>query len=362
LDLAIDESNLFKMTEVPASQPKGVTPAPVVTSSGRVARQQCTNCGSDLNGAYCSACGQRAVAHSHSVLGLISEAAEVLTHADSSLWRTLRPLLFQPGILTQRYLQGRRVSYLSPFRLYILLSVIFFMVFAVTGPVSTRPTPSKPAEAQASKSSGPSGEHTIGLPAGSAPATPSELARPSQSQVVAAINAESTVDPQDFAKLCSSSVGNMPGPDWIRRPFISACVKSHADQTRELGRDFVHNLGRAMFVFLPVLALLLTCLYPGAGHHFVDHLLLLVHDQACVFLVMSVYLLLVHWIPSSTATTLLTISVACYFAWYFYESLRRVYGEQWLRTLAKFSTLALGYVVCAVAMVFLTALYGAETL
>ncbi len=117
-----------------------------------------------------------------------------------------------------------------------------------------------------------------------------------------------------------------------------------------------------MFVFLPILALLLTILYSGAGHHYVDHLLLLVHNQACVFLVMSVYLLLIHWISSRTAITLLTISVACYFAWYFYESLRRVYGERWLRTLANFSILAVAYMVCAVVMVFLTALYGAETL
>ena len=50
------------------------------------------------------------------------------------------------------------------------------------------------------------------------------------------------------------------------------------------------------------------------------------------------------------------------FRLYFYESLRRVYGERRLRTLANFSTLAVGYMVCAVAMVFLTALYGAETL
>ena len=350
------------MTRKPRAQHAGqyIVPAPKAAAPG--VRQQCANCGSDLHGAYCSVCGQRAGLHSHSVLGLIGEAAEVLTHADSSLWRTLRPLLIQPGILTQEYLQGRRVSYLSPFRLYILLSVIFFMVFAVTGPVSTRSMPSKLTEAQASKSIGPSSEHSIGSTIGSTPATPSELAGPPQPQVVSPINAESMVYPQDLIKLCSASVSNMPGPDWIRRPFLNACLKSHADQTRELGRDFIHDLGRAMFVFLPVLALLLTYLYAGAGHHFVDHLLLLVHNQACVFLVMSVYLLMIHWISSRTMTIVLTISVACYFVWYFYESLRRVYGERWLRTFAKFSALALGYMACAVTMVFLTALYSAETL
>jgi hypothetical protein len=350
------------VTRKPPAQHADRTIAPTRKAPAQGSRQQCANCGSDLHGAYCSVCGQRVALHSHSVLGLISEAAEVLTHADSSLWRTLRPLLFQPGILTQKYLEGRRVSFLSPFRLYILLSVVFFLIFAVTGPVATRSMQSKPIEAQVHKSVEPSGEHSIGLLVESAPAVPSEPAHPPQSQVASPINSASTVGPQDLVNLCGSAVASMPGPDWLRRPFLNACLKSNADQTRELGRDFIHDLGRAMFVFLPVLALLLTFLYAGAGHHFVDHLLLLVHNQACVFLVMSVYLLLIHWISSRATTILLTISIACYFAWYFYESLRRVYGEQWLRTLAKFSALALGYMACAVAMVFLTALYSAETL
>lgn len=354
--------NRDRVTEVPGSQPKRVTMAPVVTSSGRVGWQQCTNCGSDLHGAFCSACGQRAGAHSHSILGLIGEAAEVLTHADSSLWRTLRPLLIQPGFLTQKYLEGRRVSYLPPFRLYILFSVIFFVVFTFTGPVATRSILKDPVEVQAVASAGASGKPANGLPDGSVTDRQAEMVRPTQSSGVSPIHADAALQTQNIAMLCKSAVANMPGPDWIRRPFIIACLKSQADQTRELGREFIHNLGRAMFVFLPILAALLTYLYSRAGHHFVDHLLLLVHNQACVFLVMSVYLLLVHWISSRTAIILLTIPVGCYFAWYFYESLRRVYGEQWLRTLAKFSTLALGYMVCAVAMVFLTALYGAETL
>ena len=65
--------------------------------------------------------------HVPSFVEFLGEAAEVFTHADSRLWRTIAPLLFRPGFLTQQFLQGRRASYLPPFRLYIVVSLLFFL-------------------------------------------------------------------------------------------------------------------------------------------------------------------------------------------------------------------------------------------
>ena len=57
----------------------------------------CLNCHEPLKGRYCSACGQRHEQHIHSLREFLAEATEVITHADSRLWRTLSPLLFRPG-------------------------------------------------------------------------------------------------------------------------------------------------------------------------------------------------------------------------------------------------------------------------
>jgi hypothetical protein len=279
----------------------------------------CTNCGAAVSGKYCSVCGQRVEYHLHSLRDFLSEAVEVLTHADSRLWRTLGPLLFRPGFLTQQFLAGRRASYLPPLRLYLVLSVLFFLVVSVTSPVTTR---SVSATAAAD-------------PAAAAAAT---------------------------EQLCRSSVGHLPGPDWIRQPFLSACQRSHADQSRALGRSFIQNLGRAMFLFLPLLAAFMTPMYLRAGRYYVDNLLLLVHNQAFVFLLMSIYLLALHWTHSGTLTTLLTLALICHVIFYSYRSMQRVYAEPWLRTLVKFTAIALGYVVCALCTVFLTGVYSAETL
>src|SRR5262245_51891783 len=68
----------------------------------------------------------------HSLREFLAEATEVFTHADSRLWRTIRPLLLRPGFLTREFLRGRRARYLPPFRLYIVASVLFFL-FASLG-------------------------------------------------------------------------------------------------------------------------------------------------------------------------------------------------------------------------------------
>ena len=56
-----------------------------------------------------------------------AEAFESISHADSRLWRTLWYLLSRPGFLTREFFEGKRVRYLPPFRLYLVISVVFFL-------------------------------------------------------------------------------------------------------------------------------------------------------------------------------------------------------------------------------------------
>ena len=67
----------------------------------------------------------------HSLWHFASEAMEDLTHADSRLWSTVGALLFKPGFLTCEFLAGRRVKYLPPLRLYLVLSLLFFVIAAL---------------------------------------------------------------------------------------------------------------------------------------------------------------------------------------------------------------------------------------
>src|ERR1700733_4079513 len=93
---------------------------------------RCKNCDAVLLGRYCVNCSQAADVHVPTTLQLVHELMEGLTHSDSRLWRTLNYLWFKPGKLTQEFIAGRRVAYLPPFRLYLVLSIILFLIASLS--------------------------------------------------------------------------------------------------------------------------------------------------------------------------------------------------------------------------------------
>jgi len=93
----------------------------------------CSNCGAALPGAYCSACGQRRLdARDRRLSHLLTEAFKQVTEIDGKLLRSLRLLLFSPGMLSREYMDGRRVRYASPISLFVLANVIYFFAPAVS--------------------------------------------------------------------------------------------------------------------------------------------------------------------------------------------------------------------------------------
>jgi len=66
-------------------------------------------------------------------------ASETLYY-DSRMWRTLQCLLLKPGFLSSEHVQGRRARYTPPVRLYLVASILaFLMVSAVVGSVDYSP-------------------------------------------------------------------------------------------------------------------------------------------------------------------------------------------------------------------------------
>lgn len=89
----------------------------------------CSNCATTLSGPVCHSCGQTADNYHRPVWELLTEVLDGLFGIEGRLWRTLPPLMFQPGKLTKSYLSGVRARYVMPFRLYLTASVLFFLIF-----------------------------------------------------------------------------------------------------------------------------------------------------------------------------------------------------------------------------------------
>ena len=96
----------------------------------------CLNCGAALQGRFCHACGQRTVPPFPTLREMIVDAWHELTVFDSRLARTVWLLVRHPGTLAVEYLSGRRTTYIPPLRLYLVASVVFFLIAAIVPSLS----------------------------------------------------------------------------------------------------------------------------------------------------------------------------------------------------------------------------------
>jgi len=88
----------------------------------------CLNCGVAVATRYCPECGQENTTYRVSLGRLVGDLFEEVFQLESRLWRTLWTLFRRPGLLTREYNAGRRVSYTTPLRLYLVASVAYFFV------------------------------------------------------------------------------------------------------------------------------------------------------------------------------------------------------------------------------------------
>ena len=87
----------------------------------------CENCHSQVIGSFCSQCGQSVESTLKYFWTVLLHLLDDIFSFDSRASRTLKPLLLTPGFLTNEYIQGRRVHYVPPLRLYLFVSIIFFI-------------------------------------------------------------------------------------------------------------------------------------------------------------------------------------------------------------------------------------------
>ena len=78
---------------------------------------------------FCPSCGQE-VKLDQSLGSLLTHFLNDYFTFDSKIIRSVLPLISKPAFLTIEYLRGRRVQYIAPFRLFIFLSLILFLLIS----------------------------------------------------------------------------------------------------------------------------------------------------------------------------------------------------------------------------------------
>ena len=311
----------------------------------------CANCGAPLSGPYCSQCGQHAHESSRSIGTLFHDAWHVVTHVDGRFWQTILALAFKPGRLTREYFAERRARYLPPVRLYLVLSVILFAMASLGHPrgvlfeldsKAAADDPGRAAEVAKIKKEA------------------LEAIKEAKARGVSIVDSEDGKDGSGFrldAAQCASAHSDWK---WLDQPLRDVCMRNVADH----GQGFVNALNssipKMMFVFLPLMALVMLLLYWWPRHFYVEHLVFFLHTHAAVFLLLLVELVfsrLGSWLPFlARAVPYLKFAGLLYFIWYIYRAMRVYYGQgRWL-TLAKIGVIGFAYMIFLSITFFATAI------
>jgi Protein of unknown function (DUF3667) len=270
-------------------------------AAGELAPVRCKNCEAVLLGRYCVNCSQAADVHVPTTRELAHELLEGLTHSDSRLWRTVMTLWFKPGKLSEEFVAGRRVKYLPPFRLYLIVSIAFFLVASFMH----------------------SGFQVMNFDDALKPGgSPANVVPLGNKLITNCLDMEAS--------------GH---PSWTLR-LQHICDALNKDKG---GDNLMHvaigTMSKAMFVFLPLVALLHMLMYWWPRYRYAEHLLFFVHVHAFYF---SVGILIVSFIqaaeswPSIAALAGFFVTVL---GWtlpvYTVIAIRKVFPRSWIGALLK---------------------------
>lgn len=75
-------------------------------------------------------CGQSTEANERPFLSFVRQSIHEVLDIDGRLTLTIRTLLFKPGLASYEFSQGKKVKYTPALRLYLIFSLLFFLVFA----------------------------------------------------------------------------------------------------------------------------------------------------------------------------------------------------------------------------------------
>ncbi len=304
-------------------------------TSGAAEMPACLNCGTILRGQYCLECGQRAGTRLISLWELTRDAFGDLFELDSRIWRTLIPLALQPGKLTEEYLRGRRARFMPPFRTYLVLSLLFFVI-AFFDPEQEFGILFEPPSAESTQ----------------------------DTEAVPADSADSEQETRGATIQCDIDGSEMDGaPPWLARRLTRERLTRVGDAigldgAQSFTEYLVDNIPVGLYLLLPFIALVLKVLYPLSRRYYVEHLLFVLHFHAFVFLALCIQLVLAParaFLPD-TASVLLGLVIPLYIPLYLYKGIRRVYRQGHLATILKYMLLLIAYALSFSLMLAITAL------
>ncbi|WP_192821681.1 DUF3667 domain-containing protein [Rufibacter sp. LB8] len=262
--------------------------------------EHCANCQEMKHGHFCSSCGAETVNPHHelSFKHFLGHSLHEVTHIENSkVGKTLWALLFKPGQLTLDYFAGKKIRYLSPLRIFLLIFAL--SVFAYSFSETNR-------------------LYDVEL-----------------------------INKMDTTGAFNAQLDRLAADHKVERPVL----------VQQMNQTWQRYVSWSQFSYVLVMGLMLKLVYQK--RYFVEHVIFSFHfiSFSLLFAVLLWPAYYLVGIGASTANSLLSLVNVVIAGGYLVFALKRMYGQSWKRTGAKVFLLLLGYyttssLVYLVAMVF----------
>lgn len=333
----------------------------------------CRNCAAPVLGAFCAACGQPSDVHRRSVLHLLHDLFKDIASFDSRILRTAIALFVEPGELSLAFREGRTQRYVPAVRLYLFISLIFFLFLSVTSTAIlqleltttgqryladakgnvfvekngvTKPTEGLTADKNGNvfADTGKDGPKvpifgiradgkTEYLSANAFFFAPVRKARgPISPSLAAALKRQH----EQFEALpLSSSLKS-----WIVR-HVDRMLQTLATDPTAANGPMTEWIPRVLFVLLPVFAMILGLFYwrQRRDFYFVDHLVFSLNMHSFGFAMILIAVVLARVISGSVAAEIALLAIAVYL----FLAMKRFYQQGWIWTAVKFVLVSFVY-------------------
>ena len=342
---------------------------------------KCPNCEKEFEEGFefCPYCGQSA--KDELTLGVLfyNTIANYFSF-DARFLKSFIPLMFKPGYLAKKFLEGKRLLFLHPAQMYLFISVIFFFLYSFNVREAVQEVDEKFKNSKDTEQSLDSIElkrpiiDSVQLERAMTQlkANPvlTQVEVPDMQKLDSIIKAENqrgvrndltfdfnektidsliAIDASDEAIYKAMGMSDDAG--FLTRKFYKQILKFYKD--RGLGaiiQTFYDSIPLAMFFLLPIFAFILKIFYFRRGR-FSHHLVFSFYFFSFLFTVFSVLVLanlLVENFPGWITTW---VMLSTFF--YLFLAVKRFYGQGWFLSFFKSGVVSFTFLVFVIPLAFI---------
>jgi len=306
----------------------------------------CLNCNQELNGEnFCPNCGQLNNCAKPTAKQLFYEALENLFAFDSKFYLSIWPLMRRPGQLSLDVVNGQRVKFLPPIRLFLLVTIIMLALNSLTDRFSRSWNDIehlKPSDESVfvTNADSTNGSNDLQL----------TFSDDASGNTLEKIYQYVVKHPDNNLEEGLKSL-ELPNTFW-NRFFYSSFLKLTIMKAADFKNYIQSNFLIILLLFIPFVAILLKALYfYKKEYYYVDHFIFSLHTQTAFF-VFVIAFIVVSWFFSDWVFLVIFIG----FPVYLFLALKRFYKQKKRYTFINFLALNAAFAVVAIFFILFVSL------